>query len=622
MPRRAEPNNRSRPQTLKEAARAYKATGKSRTFSASQIRRNERAVEADERAAGLLAKEKRAKEAKKKRLQREIQQKEERRKLVEQGKQPVESLWGKVRASQPRLHNFIAPKQGKAKTATGEPVDDGKSLDKDVKASSIVQSVEDFSNLERLPFSAPAAFESQQAPPMLEGKVTVEAETKPSESALEKAILNDDALLDQWDEDSTGPEWLLLSAPAALEPQTVSPLPALNPPCHATICDEGGSKALNRAEEQGEVNDAAWTPAQMDAQLAFSASQLFSGFVEDADVEAELNGPSLSAKLPKLPSCRPGIDNSEFQLQSPPRKRKADNPPPTTPQSFKKPRMVFARISPTMLHTQVQEKASIALSESPFRQGLSDMRTALGLANIPTASQLEAMFSSPNFEDDDGNSDKENIVLHPVCLERGGVISTTDSTKSLWVEACMGPQSPVGLSVKQKMSSNRLKSELQKDNKADDSAERSDEDSEDEFGDDQTDEILQLVSQAMKTPRAASQLAPESESTQARAVNLSAPQRRTCNQASPLRSQVRNLQSGSQESSYGLDGIADEDLVGLAQQFSGSEQLNNDPGPLMSMRSMFKSGRMIPWPLIPQPPTGEEDDEYGDLNFLDEADWV
>ncbi len=107
MPRGTRPPAAGRPQTLREARRAYQKTGRVPSLSAAQIRAAERAVEGDKRAKDILAKEKRAREAKRRKEEQEAKQREEQRKLVQLGRLPEESLWGKVRASQPRLHSFF-----------------------------------------------------------------------------------------------------------------------------------------------------------------------------------------------------------------------------------------------------------------------------------------------------------------------------------------------------------------------------------------------------------------------------------------------------------------------------------------------------------------------------------
>lgn len=137
MPRGANNPKPGKIQTLQEARRAYQKAGRTRTHTAAQIRAAERAVEADRRAAEILAREKRGREAKRKRTELEARQREEKVKLVQAGQLPEESLWGKVRSSQPRLHDFFGGRQSAQteKEAAPQPIYAGVFPDRDSGAT-------------------------------------------------------------------------------------------------------------------------------------------------------------------------------------------------------------------------------------------------------------------------------------------------------------------------------------------------------------------------------------------------------------------------------------------------------------------------------------------------------
>ena len=104
------------PQTSKKARRAYLKSNKHFEFTPTQQRVSERRLELDKRAKTLQVKEQRKKDTKRKREEKEASEREEKRKRVESGKAPLETLWGKVRASQPRLNAFFASPNARQRT--------------------------------------------------------------------------------------------------------------------------------------------------------------------------------------------------------------------------------------------------------------------------------------------------------------------------------------------------------------------------------------------------------------------------------------------------------------------------------------------------------------------------
>ena len=120
-PYRADP----RPQTSRQVRRAYLRSNQAFQFTATQLRASERRDLLDKRAKDIQAKEKRAKENKRKREEKGAAEREVKRRRIEEGKLPAETAWGKVRASQPRLHTFFV--QPKPATKRGESEDTSES---------------------------------------------------------------------------------------------------------------------------------------------------------------------------------------------------------------------------------------------------------------------------------------------------------------------------------------------------------------------------------------------------------------------------------------------------------------------------------------------------------------
>ena len=96
------------PQTSKQARKAYLKSTKHFEYTATQKRVSERRLELDKRAKALQAKEQRKQDKKRKHEEKEDAERDAKRKRIESGKAPREILWGKVRASQPRLNAFFA----------------------------------------------------------------------------------------------------------------------------------------------------------------------------------------------------------------------------------------------------------------------------------------------------------------------------------------------------------------------------------------------------------------------------------------------------------------------------------------------------------------------------------
>ncbi len=512
MPRGARPLAAGRPQTLREARRAYQKAGRVPSLSAAQIRAAERAVEADKRAKDILAKEKRAREAKKKKEEQEAKQREEQRNLVQLGRLPEESLWGKVRASQPRLHSF---------------------------------------------FGAPP--ERKVEPPS--NKVSLEIQGQKSDARARS--VGDSA------ETSQGSGRILSSAPAALNSQKISCLPVLQTASPLKVCIKQHTTQAKHAYEWSAVHAVAADRGQMDSQFCFLGSQLLSGFADDEALEVELNGQF----LPPIEVCDSSIHTSRrtaaFRTGSTSRKRKAEDRSPTTTSSVKAARTTSAQRPPSMLKTCALEIASASSGSSLTQPGVHPPATVVSVDDIPTASQVEAMFWSQDSEGNDRPSDKENLDPRPVGSK---IISSTPQTKSIKSAAAefqRPPPSTVKLLFKEKSSSKQSALRPQEDDGVLDNGHGPNDYSDSVFSDDFDAELLNLPSQISGFKKDTSQMLSKPLSAEAPILQRSTPPK-LAKQGSPLPS-VGDLPQGTQDSYYDMQGVNDEDLLGLAAMYNSSQ---------------------------------------------------
>jgi hypothetical protein len=237
------------------------------------------------------------------------------------------------------------------------------------------------------------------------------AETRFDNTALGHDRLNNNGRaqsVEHSNEDSSHAGWRLSSAPATQKSQRPS-LPEPRNAFNMRFCDQQYSVTVHRTHVQHHVDTASGSQEQLDGQLSLSGSQLISGFVDDADLEAELNDPSLSQKtLHAMPTFN---NIAASRLGTPSKKRKAEDMTQMTPRSSKTARVVFAQMSPSMLNSGAEDRAG-TLSDSCLTISSSNHpAAALCPEDIPTASQVEAMFWSQEFEDDRVHSDKENFDL-------------------------------------------------------------------------------------------------------------------------------------------------------------------------------------------------------------------
>jgi hypothetical protein len=540
MPRGAKPSTLGRPQTLREARRAYQKAGRTPSFTAAQIRAADRATEADKRAKEILSKEKRAREAKRRKEVQEVKQREQQRKLVEKGKLPEESLWGKVRSSQQRLHNFFgAPEPAKAESKASHKDPENLSLERDARS----------------------------------------------------------ATSDNFDDEYPDLGWVLSAAPAAMRSLEASRLPLPRPPFQAPKLNIEERVSLDRTEEQGALDAVPGTQAQRNAQMSFSGRQLFSELDNDKDLEAEFNGSRLLGK--KLSD--PGKLNYSTATSSGTRsrKREAYDVSPLTPPSAKHSRLGFARRSPSMLNARARERPDISANAAPARPVVHPPRASLKLEDIPTASQVEALFKSQDFDDDNVHSDKENLSPCRASLANQYSTNKTYISKSLWAEARLSP-----LSTRKRPTAKESSSGLRRDTEILVNAQGLHVESEDEFGGDDNDEFSELALQIFEVAKYPSQQALNSAKSGMPAAQRFSSQKQSVICGSPSRSRVRELPNGTQDSFYDPNGVDDEDLAGLADNFSSSQKLIGEVSLQKSSRP--KSGRSIPWATSTPPAIVEE----------------
>jgi hypothetical protein len=108
--------------TLKQAKKAFKRVPPNASFrlSASQMARADRLDAKEAKLRQSLEKEKEREKNKKKREMKEEREREVKRRMLEEGKLRVEDTWGKVSASQPRLHGFLGGASGVQKLKNGK----------------------------------------------------------------------------------------------------------------------------------------------------------------------------------------------------------------------------------------------------------------------------------------------------------------------------------------------------------------------------------------------------------------------------------------------------------------------------------------------------------------------
>lgn len=352
MPPRTRVVPTNRPQTLREARRAYQKAGRTPSLTAAQIRAAERAVAADKRAAAILAKEKRARENKRKRAEQAAKQRAEQRKLVQQGRLPEESLWGSIHGSQQRLHNFFsAPQSEKIQTRRGRPSHENGVLRSNVRALSFDHAGAIPPDLGSIRSFSPTTLESENASLSPASKVIVKGEIHP-----EAALVN----------------------------------------------------SMYRPTDQGNPHCTSEIEAQLDAPHSLTGSQFFFDLADDADLEIELNGPPSCEKSASIAVTAAGeVPPGHFPA---PRciKRGADCQAPGTPLKAMVTRQVFSDLSPSKVHMRIHKRSTSTSRHSYLPGAASHGKQGPSLGS-DTASQLEVIFNSQDFVDDLLLTDEENM---------------------------------------------------------------------------------------------------------------------------------------------------------------------------------------------------------------------
>lgn len=518
-------------------------------------------MEADKRAAEIQAREKRARENKRRKEEQEAKQREERRRLVQLGKLPEESLWGKVRASQPRLHNFFrAPQHAKLATANEEDSVQNDPVKRGAGASSQHDSDECFQDPGCLPSSAPAALKSQGV-----------SSSPVKHTQLKARTCEKDALVDS------------------------------SPPIEQSVLP---------------VSPAA--PAKRDAQLSFTGSQLFFALDDDLDLEVELNGRSKNSQDIPVALHTAGNHSPETQsAQS--RKRKADTTSKTSP-GEKVARHALYEVSANV-PIQINSKSNTTALKPCISKPTIVAKYGLNL-EVPSASQVQAIFGTVDFQEDHAlSNDEENLdSLHPksepVRSPTKKLVAAHSTNEKLSSRQFLPKQSAVEHGIAREVNCSEQHRgkpvHFLDDDLVDDFA--------DEFGEDLDEEIFQIASHSFESNRDVVQ--PPQETTYPKAIipQLPTPQKNQAEHASPSKSNLQHTQNlpSTQTSSYDLDGLNDEDLAGLADTFNSSQHLKTGKASSLKAVSSIrpKSGRTIPWdtPMSAQRLVEEDDVDPGLLD--------
>lgn len=320
--------------------------------------------------------------------------------------------------------------------------------------------------------------------------------------------------------------------------------------------------------ERSALHAAPVDQGQPDTQFFFSGSQMLSEFADDKALEAELNGQSSPPKTVRELSIHTAERTAALQTSSPSRKRKAEDPSPTTASAAKAARTISAQRSSLMLKSRAPEQLCTSSASSLTQPGAHHPAVS-GLDDIPTASQVEAMFWSEDFEDNGTHSDKENLDPCPTDCK---ITNSTVQIKSNRL-AAPKPQRPcpstAKLPVKERSPSQQSALRSREDDKVLDNGHGSDEYFDNVFGDDFDENLLGLPSQILGPRKDDAQMVSKERSAEVLGVHrFTLP--KLAKQASSLRSKVGDSPDSTQNSNYDMHGVNDEDLWELADMFNSS----------------------------------------------------
>jgi hypothetical protein len=341
------------PQTSKKARRAYLKSNKHFEFTSTQQRASERRLELDKRAKTFQAKEQRKKDAKRKREKKEASEREEKRKRVKSGKAPLESLWGKVRASQPRLNAVFA---------NPNAINKGPNSQLESECEGDVDY--DYDS---------------------EAEITHEPPQQAAQGAADTEGL----------EDFFSSSASVGSANMVEAVNTKAPEELRQPKTEDPVMD--GGNVNNLASSHLDDSD----QALPDAQLGLYQGIWDFDIAEDDDADWALQGAANSDGSHGAP------DNvAHRHLLATPSKRKAGDGDLEFMSPAKSARTALTEMSPSKVNIRSQEKPDI-FSVAPFAAKLPSP-TPAKQAGSETAADVLAMIATQDLEDEEFSTDKEN----------------------------------------------------------------------------------------------------------------------------------------------------------------------------------------------------------------------
>jgi hypothetical protein len=573
------------PQTSKKARRAYLKSNKHFEFTPTQQRASERRRELDKRAKTLQAKEQRKKDTKRKREEKEASQREENRKRVKSGKAPLETLWGKVRASQPRLNAFFANPNAINKEPNNRSESEGEG-DVDYDYDS-------------------------------EAEITHEP---PQQSAQGAA-------------DTEGLENFFSSSASTGSANMVG---AVNTKAPEEL---GQSNTEDPVIDGGNINKLASSrpddpdQALLDTQLALSQGIWDFDIAEDDDVDWALQGAANSG------GSHGASDNiAHRHLLATPSKRKAGDDDFEFMSPAKSARAALTEMSPSKVNIRSQEKPDI-FSVAPFAAKLPSP-TPAKQAGSETAADVLAMIATQDLEDEEFSTDKENEDPWQVESRKQSQKGDNSQKKAAPSNGDMKPDASRDHNAADKIQS--LPPSYDEDIFDDDefdSLESDFEDSHEDYDDydkDLDDEALaaltaqspsahKLALLSKKTPGSTTGGSPttakHSQTTTLRLDN--APGNRSMPPPFPTASKPfqvgvpqpqDQLPPATLTNSFSFDGLPDDDLTAFAQGLDADDSVL-----VQQVATKAKSSRRIPWnhpPLFPtsqgshEPLSQDEDPPY------------
>jgi hypothetical protein len=560
------------PQTSKKARKAYLKANKHFEFTPTQARASERRLELEKRAKGLEAKEQRKKDNKRKREEKEAFEREAKRKRIESGKAPIEALWGKVRASQPRLHAFFAqPKAADDKVNDHSENEDEPNLgydsyaEEEVGDKTIEQAAQDSAaeteGLEDFFFLEGSINSTDMAPALDSNAAETPAELEIDDPVVDAKNANNAALSQREDPDQVLPDTQLLLSQGIFD--------------------------FDIAED----DDAEWMPLE----------------VKNVNRSNGVEGPNMQSRLLGTPSKRKAEhDNSEF----------------TSP--AKSARSALSEMSPSKVNIRAQEKPDI-FSVLPFPSKLPTPSPAKQPGR-QTTDELLAMIAMQDFEDDEFLTDKENA--DPFQSESKGGSQKKDGVQKITSTSgsIIKHDSPSTPNLVKNVQVQHLSFDEDIFDSDDFSALESGlEDEQDDYDNDLDDEALAAL--AASSPSAHKLALMSSRHPQTMAGGKLETKELTTStdrqehvraatgmqhpmQAALAKAQVASpglqhqLPPATQGNSFAFDDVQDDDLTSLVEEYDIAQA---KPGE--QARSQSKPSRMIPWnhPLQFQLPQGSDE---------------